>query len=255
LPPRGMPPTFLPRGMLPTCLPCSLLPAGAVRCCAASPAADKVTDSGMGQQHALAAAILAGGRARRLGGVNKGMLPLGRIAIVDRQLLALRDVASHVFVVGSESEAWKTRGLQVVPDAVPGMGALGGIYTAIVRSPCDRTLVVACDMPFVSAAFLHRLAAEEGADAVMPRSHRGCEPLCAIYSRACAPGIRARIDRGELQASTPPSGVRVAEIGPEIIATYDPDGWIFMNVNTPHDYERARRFLTTDPITTDRSRT
>jgi molybdopterin-guanine dinucleotide biosynthesis protein A len=209
----------------------------------------------MKQQSTLAAAILAGGQARRLGHVNKGTLALGRTEIVDRQLLALRDVASRVFVVGTESEAWTARSLEVVPDEIPGAGALGGIYTAIVRSPCDRTLVLACDMPFVSAAFLGRLAAEVSADAVIPHGHRGYEPLCAIYSRACAPEIRARLERGELQASVPPSGVRVVEIGPEILSMYDPHGLIFMNVNTPHDYERARRFLTTDPITTDRSRT
>ena len=219
----------------------------------------------MKQQTTLAAAILAGGQARRLGHVNKGTLSLGRTEIIDRQLLALRDVASHVFVVGTESEAWTARGLEVVPDEIPGAGALGGIYTAIVRSPCDRTLVLACDMPFVSAAFLGRLAAEDAADAVMPRTHRGYEPLCAIYSRACAPEIRARLERGELQASVPPSGVRVVEIGPEIIARYDPDGLMFMNVNTPHDYERARELLdlrcdsthesTEDRITSERSRT
>ena len=47
----------------------------------------------MKQQSTLAAAILAGGQARRLGHVNKGTLAVGRTEIVDRQLLALRDVA------------------------------------------------------------------------------------------------------------------------------------------------------------------
>jgi molybdopterin-guanine dinucleotide biosynthesis protein A len=214
---------------------------------------------------ALAAAILAGGRAERFGGVNKGGLALGGTAIVDRQLAALRAIASEVFVVGPSADAWTRRGLRVVPDEIAGKGALGGLYTAVVRSPCDRTLVLACDMPFVPAGFLHRLAAEDSADAVVPRTARGYEPLCAIYSRACAPGLRARIDRGDLQASTPPDGVRVAEIGPEIIAVYDRHGMIFTNVNTPHDYERARDLLdvnfasdhgsTEDRITTDRSRT
>jgi molybdopterin-guanine dinucleotide biosynthesis protein A len=219
----------------------------------------------MKQQSTLAAAILAGGQARRLGHVNKGTLSLGRTEIIDRQLLALRDVASRVFVVGTESEAWTARGLEVVPDEIPGAGALGGIYTAIVRSPCDRTLVLAGDMPFVSAAFLGRLAAEDAADAVIPHGQRGYEPLCAIYSRACAPEIRARLERRELQASVPPSGVRVVDIGPEIISEYDPHGLIFMNVNTPHDYERARELLDLsfdsrheskeDRITSERSRT
>ncbi len=219
----------------------------------------------MMQARALAAAILAGGRAERLGGVNKGTLTLGGTEIIDRQLRALREVASDVFVVGPEGDAWTRRGLRVVPDEIGGMGALGGIYTAIVRSPSDRTLVLACDMPFVPTAFLRRLAAEEAADAVIPRTVRGYEPLCAIYSRACAADLRARIDRGDLHAAIAPAGVRVTEIGPEIIALYDRNGVIFTNVNTPHDYERARNLLdvnfssdhglTEDRITTDRSRT
>ena len=52
----------------------------------------------MKRQRTLAAAILAGGQARRLGHVNKGTLTLGRTEIVDRQLLALRDVAHGLFM-------------------------------------------------------------------------------------------------------------------------------------------------------------
>jgi molybdopterin-guanine dinucleotide biosynthesis protein A len=211
----------------------------------------------MTNESGLAAAILAGGLARRLGGVNKGTLAVGDVPIVDRQLDVLRKVASTVFVVGRDAPAWSARGLAVVADAVPGAGALGGIYTAIVRSPCARTLVVACDLPFLSAAFLRRLDAETDADLVIPRSRRGYEPLCAIYSRACASEMHARLIRGDLQASVLPRGVRVVEIGPEIMDAYDPDGLLFVNVNTPHDYERAKGAVTVmqgqseDRITTD----
>ena len=215
----------------------------------------------MAHERDLAAAILAGGQAKRLGGVNKGTLAIGAAAIVDRQLAALKQVTPRIFVVGAESPAWTARGLEVVPDEIPGQGALGGIYTAIVRSPCDRTLVLACDMPFVSAAWLARLAAQEDADVVMARTARGYEPLCALYTRACAADIRARIDRGELQASTLPKGVRITELGPEVLSMDDPEGRLFVNVNTPHDYERAKGLIelkteqTEDRITTDRNRT
>jgi len=210
----------------------------------------------MTKQTGLAAAILAGGDARRLGGANKATLVVGGAQIVDRQLDALREVASAVFVVGRDAPAWSARGLAVVPDDVPGAGALGGILTAITRSPSDRTLVVACDMPFLSAGLLRRMAAVEHADLVIPKSARGYEPLCAIYSRACAADIRARITRGALEASALPQGVRIAELGPEILAPYDPDGLLFVNVNTPHDYERAKGSIelklepTEDRITT-----
>jgi len=207
------------------------------------------------EAHALAAAILAGGRARRLGGANKAALEIGGLRMLDRQLAVLRDVASTVFLVGGDP-AQAPPGLRVVPDAVAGAGALGGIYTAIVESPCDRTIVVGCDMPFLSAALFRRMA-EEDADLVIPRSVRGYEPLCAIYGRGCAAPIRARIDKGLLHAAVLPDGVQVRELGPEALAAYDPDGLLFVNVNTPHDYERAKAMMewkpnsTEDRITTD----
>ena len=196
----------------------------------------------MMNDRALAAAILTGGRARRFGGADKGALDVGGLRILDRQLEVLRRVASTVFVVGAESEAWRARGLRAVPDEIPGAGSLGGIYSAIVQSPGDRTLVVACDMPFLSADLFERMAGTD-ADLVIPRSRNGLEPLCAIYSKACAADIRGRILRGELQASTLPQHVRIAEMGPDVLAAYDPGGLLFVNVNTPHDYERAKTLV------------
>jgi molybdopterin-guanine dinucleotide biosynthesis protein A len=99
--------------------------------------------------------------------------------------------------------------------------------------------VLACDLPFLSAPLITHMASVE-ADLVIPRTARGYEPLHAIYARACAEPIRLRIERGALAASVLPDGVRVVEIGPEELAAYDGDGLLFVNVNTPHDYERAR---------------
>jgi len=182
---------------------------------------------------ALAAAILAGGRARRFDGINKGALDLGGAAIADRQLAALRSVAREVFVVGRPDPLWTDRGLRVISDDIADAGPLGGIYTALVHSPADRTLVVGCDMPFLAADVLQRLASVADADVVVARGPRGIEPLCAIYSRACAAEIRGRIERGAYEASTLPAGFRVAEVGVE-------RALVFVNVNTPHDYERAK---------------
>jgi molybdopterin-guanine dinucleotide biosynthesis protein A len=201
----------------------------------------------MTQERPLAAAILAGGQARRLGGLDKKTLTVGGPAILERQLTVLREVADPIFVVGGPG-ALVPPWLRVVPDAMAGAGALGGIYTAIVESPCDRTLIVACDMPFLSGALLARMAAEV-ADLVIPRGERGYEPLCAIYAKACAAPMRQRIERGELKASRLPDGLRVVELGPDVLAAYDPEGLTFVNINTPHDYERARDLA--DRITED----
>ena len=203
--------------------------------------------------HPLAAAILAGGRATRFGGINKGALELGGTAIADRLLAALHSVTPDVFVVGRADSLWAARDLRVVEDEIAGAGPLGGIYTALVHSPAERTLVVGCDMPFIASDVLERLAAVDDADIVVARSPRGIEPLCAIYSRACAAEMRGRLERGACEASTLPAGFRVAEVGVE-------RALVFVNVNTPHDYERAKGLVERqlepeeDRITTGRDR-
>jgi molybdopterin-guanine dinucleotide biosynthesis protein A len=194
-------------------------------------------------QPPLAAAVLAGGRGRRLGGVNKAALPLGDTRIIDRQLETLRQLADEVFIVAADAAPYADLGIRVVPDVIPGAGPLGGIYTAIVTSPHQRTLVIACDMPFLPPDLLRLLARSPDADLVIPRSVRGYEPLCAVYGKRCAAPLRERIERGDLQASVLPQGIRIEEIGPEALATYDPHGLLFVNINTPHDYERARSLI------------
>jgi molybdenum cofactor guanylyltransferase len=192
-----------------------------------------------------AAAILAGGAARRLGGRQKALLDVGGRPILDRQLDVLRELADQVFIIGAEAAAWADRGLTAVADEIPGCGALGGIYTAIVRSPRERTIVVGCDMPYLSAALLRHMI-DMDADVVIPRSRRGLEPLCAIYARACAGAIRQRLDRGELEAAAMPEGVSVKEIAAAALDAFGPDDLLFANVNTPHDYERARTIVETN---------
>jgi molybdenum cofactor guanylyltransferase len=194
----------------------------------------------------FAAAILAGGSARRFGGVNKAALRFGAARIIDRQLAMLRPLAREIFIVAPDPAPYADLGLRVVPDAIAGAGALGGIYTAIVESAAPRTLVLACDMPFVTAALVTHLDSLDG-DLVMPRSARGYEPLCAIYAKACAEPIRRRLERGERHAATLPEGVRVVEVGPEMLAALDEDGLLFANVNTPHDYARARDLFELKP--------
>jgi len=197
----------------------------------------------------LAAAIVAGGAARRLDGAAKALLRVGNQRIIDRQLAALQAVTPTIFIVAPDPSPYDGLGLRVVPDAIAGAGALGGIYTAIVESPAARTLVLACDMPFVTPALFEALTAAEYADAdiVIPRTARGVEPLCAVYSKRCAPAIHERIRRGELQASTLPDEVCVVEIGPDVLAAIDESGQLFANVNTPHDYARATDLIELKP--------
>ena len=194
----------------------------------------------------VSAAILAGGRARRLGGADKASLAVGRARIIDRQLAALAAVADDIRIVGHDPSRYAGLGVRVIPDAIADAGPLGGIYSALLDARHDRVLVLACDLPFVTAALLARLVEESrtasDVDAVVPRSARGLEPLCALYRTRCAAAARDRIAQGALQVSGLLGAVTTRILEPGALAPYD-EGALFENVNTPHDHERARGWV------------
>jgi molybdopterin-guanine dinucleotide biosynthesis protein A len=193
----------------------------------------------------VSAAILAGGRARRFGGADKAQLAVGRARIIDRQLAALSAVADDIRIVCNDPDRYAALGVRVIPDAIRDAGPLGGIYSALLDARHDRVLVLACDLPFVTAALLGRLIEESthgDVDAIVPRSARGLEPLCALYAARCAAAARDRIQQGTLQAAGLLDVVRTRILEPEVLAPYD-EGALFENVNTPHDHERARGWV------------
>lgn len=195
--------------------------------------------------NAVTAAILAGGLARRLHGADKSALVFDGTRTIDRQLTALRAITHSIIIVGGDAARFELTGVRVVSDLVSGAGALGGIYSALAHSSDPRTLIVACDMPFLSVPLLERLVRPvlPEIDIVMPRTHDGLQPLAAVYSARVADLVRQRIDRGLLKIADLAENARIEEIGPEELARYDPDGLMFVNVNTPHDYEHAKGLL------------
>ena len=115
-------------------------------------------------------AILAGGRARRLGGLNKAGLTLhpGGATVLDRQLARLRRVVDRIIIIANDADQFSSAGVPVIPDIVPDGGALGALYTA-VHAGTEWTLVVACDMPFVSESLLaHLVSVGGGFDIAIP---------------------------------------------------------------------------------------
>ena len=190
-------------------------------------------------------AVLAGGAASRYGGVAKGLLSVGGARILDRIVERVHAVtgAPPLLVANAPAAAGWRPDLKTIPDARPGFGSLGGIYTAVTAAP-EPVLCVAWDMPFVPEALLRALV--EGAtagsyDAFLPESsgRRGVEPLCAVYGPAAGPAIARRLETGDLKAISFHADVRVGILSlAQVRAFGDPDE-LFFNVNTPDDLERA----------------
>ena len=190
-------------------------------------------------------AVLAGGAASRYGGVPKGLLAVGGRRILDRVVASVQAVTGALPLVIANApgaSAWRLD-LQTIPDARPGGGSLGGIYTAVTAAP-EAVLCVAWDMPFVPEALLKALIDGRAAgnyDAFLPESsgRRGLEPLCAVYGPACGPAIERRLETGDLKAISFHADVRVGILSLAQVRVFgDPDE-LFFNVNTPDDLERA----------------
>lgn len=190
-----------------------------------------------------AAAILAGGRATRLHGLDKSRLVVGGRTIRDRQLDVLRGLVDEIVLIGVDADGDHPEVLPLA-DLAPGRGPLGGIQTALHHGDAACTLIVACDLPFLSRPFLtfllaRALAADGSADVVVPRSGDRLHPLCATYNRRVREVVDRRVASGALAVQALFDEVRVDVVEPEVVATFDPEGVMFWNVNTPDEYERA----------------
>ena len=188
------------------------------------------------------AAILAGGHGRRMGGQPKPLLQIGHARLIDRQLAAARAVANRVAIVANENELYDGLGVPVWNDLRPRCGPLGGILTALVNAVTPVTLVIAGDMPFLTVEFLrHLVESGRDVDVVIPRTAEGYQPLCAAYKQTCISAIQRNLDAGILKVTEFLPAVTVRELGPVDTASYDPDGTLFFNINTPDDYTTVLR--------------
>jgi len=191
------------------------------------------------------AAIVAGGLATRFGGRPKGLELVGGRRILDRLVDAMLTAFGELpLLVANAPDAGEWRpGLRVVADRIPGLGALGGILTAVCEAPAPVVLA-AWDMPFVTPELLRELAAGlESAEACLPASDgpRGVEPLCAAYGPAVRPAIEDALARDDRRAVAFHDTVRVAILNGEKIRSLGDPGRLFFNVNTAEDLERANR--------------
>jgi len=187
--------------------------------------------------------ILAGGLASRYGGRAKGLEAVGGRRILDRVAGALADAADELLLVANDPDAdgWLP-GVRVAADVRPHAGSLGGIHAALVHAG-GPALVVAWDMPFVTAPLLRALRALGGdADAAVPESdssRRGLEPLCAYYGPACIPAIERRLDAGDRRVIAFYDDVRLRRLDAAAVARFGDPALLFLNVNTPAELALA----------------
>lgn len=187
--------------------------------------------------------LLAGGKSRRMG-EDKRFLSVGESTLFERSLAALLSIFHNVCVVIAQDSPPLQADVPVFRDLVPNSGSLGGLYTGLREAHTDYVFVAACDMPFLNPeAVRHLVSLKDQADIVMVRLESGLQPTHALYSRRCLPIIEemVRIHQVKLQHLAAHPSLHVRLVAESELREIDPDGWSFLNINTPADLEAARK--------------
>ncbi|MDZ7706314.1 MAG: molybdenum cofactor guanylyltransferase [Trueperaceae bacterium] len=178
-----------------------------------------------------AGAVLAGGRARRFGS-DKCAYRYRGATLLEHALASLHE-AEERMIVGAPERSFP--GVRWIPDALPGLGALGGVHAALLSSSTPWLAVTGCDMPFLpSLLWRVLLARADDALLVVPEGPTGLEPLAATYHRDLLPWIEERLNAGggSLHALVNAAPARIVpwrELG-ELL-----DDDAFLNANRPED--------------------
>lgn len=192
----------------------------------------------------IAPVILAGGKSSRMGR-NKSFITLGDKKLIDiiaEKVAALFSLPP--LLVTNTPDEYAYLGLPTISDLYRDMGPLGGIHAALSHSKAPRIFVFGCDMPFVSAELILRMAAlAPGFDVVMPRFGERPEPLHTIYSAACLAPAEACLARGDRRVISFFPQVKVRYLEEAEIRALLPDDTAFININTPEDLERAQKLV------------
>jgi len=193
--------------------------------------------------------VQAGGSSTRFGSDKALALLEGRTLLV-RTAQLVEEVCGNVKIVSSAA-GYEDSGISILQDGWPGQGPLGGILTSIrearrISQGPAWTLIVSCDMPFLTRdwlGFLCQRALKSAAEVVVPESGTGLEPLCACWRGDALETLETAFNEGVRKVTEGMKRLRMEVLDEQAWKRFDTGGRLFWNMNTPEDYAEAKRIL------------
>jgi molybdenum cofactor guanylyltransferase len=186
----------------------------------------------------ITALILAGGKSRRMGGRDKGLLPFGDGLLVGHVLDAIRPQVGAVLISANRHhEEYRQFDVPVLADPLDDFqGPLAGFLAGLRHIQTDYLLTLPCDGPVIVDDLARRLAAGlsgSGADIAVAHDGNRLQPVYAMLNRNVLPDLVLALGEGERK----------------IDRWYARNHWVavdfsdvpqqFSNINTPEDYASA----------------
>lgn len=190
------------------------------------------------------AIILSGGQSRRMG-TNKALLPISEKPNIERIKDELDKNFEDIILVTNHHEVYEFLKIKMVRDYYPGKGPLAGIHAGLMTASHEVNLVVACDMPFVSAG-LGTILVENlrEYDAVVPIIGGTKHPLFAVYRKKIVNEIKSCLENNSLRMIHLLDNLNVLYMTEEDLQTFTKESLeqIFFNMNHPEEYEYAKKW-------------
>ena len=186
--------------------------------------------------------ILAGGRGRRMGGSDKGLLELAGRPLVAHIVAGLAPQVGRLLINANRNlDCYGRLGYPVVQDEEPDFqGPLAGMAALLAHSPTPWLVVVPCDGPFVPPDLVMRLwMARQRAGAEIAVAHDGArmQPVYCLLPTALLEDLRAFLAAGGRKID------RWYAAHATALADFSDTPDLFFNVNTPQERRRAEAML------------
>jgi len=183
------------------------------------------------------AIILAGGESKRMG-QDKASLKLANETLLNRAIRNIQPHFEHMII--SVREPKKHILFPQLCDKGLARGPIMGISTAMQRVNTSWVFVIACDMPFMSAALIEAMAAKrQQQQAVVPTVNGMIQPLFAFYAKDCLSILQTHIESGERSLKKVIADLDTTMFSEAECADYDPDLLSFFDLDTKEDIHQA----------------
>ena len=199
--------------------------------------------------------LLAGGQARRMGGGDKCLRPLGGRPILEHVVArATPQVRALLLNANGDPQRFAGFGLPVAADLIEGFaGPLAGVLTGMAwaranRPECPWIATLATDTPYFPTDLVARLLAaveREGADLACATSGGRAHPVFGLWPVRLANDLRAAMEGEAVRKVDIWTARHRLALVDFPIGTVDP----FFNTNRPADLAEAERLLPLQPPT------
>lgn len=187
--------------------------------------------------------ILAGGKSSRMG-TNKALLRIDGKSVIEHVVAELDSIVNNIIIVTNSFEDYAFLNLPMVEDEWKGMGPLAGIHAGLSATKTEQNLLVACDMPFISAqlgsVLLGQLAEYQVA---VPKIADKIHPLFAAYRKEVKEEAKAALEQKQLRIRGMFRNIHVKIMDEKELNDYGiklSESDLF-NMNHPEEYEQAKK--------------